>query len=727
MALSYQNYTGDNVTDTFSIPFTYTDTSEISVTVDGVAQTGLTFPSASTVQLTSPPATSTLVQVRRSTDLTARAIDYVSGSVLTEEDLDNANIQVFHAAQEAVDKSNDGITLDSDDKWNAQSKVIKNVATPVSSNDASNKAYVDTVAGSASAAAASAAAAATSATAAATSATNAATSATNSATSAASSSTSASNSAASASSASASAATATTQAGIATTKAGEASTSASNAATSESNAASSASAAATSETNAASSASTASTAATNAATSETNAATSETNAATSATAAASSATSAASSASTATTKASEASTSATNAATSASSASSSATAAATSATNAATSETNAASSATSASSAQTAAESAQTAAESARDATLAAYDNFDDRYLGVKSSDPTLDNDGNALVAGTLYFNSTDGSMKLYNGSAWVAAYVSGADYLALSGGTMTGDVSFGDNNKAIFGAGSDLQLYHDGTHSYIYENGTGSLRVRATEFDVQQVSNGNSIFRSDGSSAQLLENGTVRLETTSTGIDVTGNIIFDGGTTSADINFGDNDRAKFGAGNDLQIWHSGTSSNIQDSGTGNLNISADQLVVYNAGASEKKAEFTSNGAVDLYYDNVKKFETTSYGVDISGSVVADTHNVSSASGAYVQNFDTYQHFKYEMSGNVTLNNPTTEKAGQSGHMIFIQDATGGRTLSLGTDYETVGGAGITLSSAANATDIVPYVVLSSGRILLGTPQLAFA
>ena len=85
MALSYQNYTGDNVTDTFSIPFTYTDTSEISVTVDGVAQTGLTFPSASTVQLTSPPATSTLVQVRRATDLTARSIDYVSGSVLTEE------------------------------------------------------------------------------------------------------------------------------------------------------------------------------------------------------------------------------------------------------------------------------------------------------------------------------------------------------------------------------------------------------------------------------------------------------------------------------------------------------------------------------------------------------------------------------------------------------------------------------------------------------------------
>ena len=85
----------------------------------------------------------------------------------------------------------------------------------------------------------------------------------------------------------------------------------------------------------------------------------------------------------------------------------------------------AASSATDAETAQTAAESAQSAAESARDSTLAAFDSFDDRYLGTKTSDPTLDNDGNALVAGALYFNSVSGIMKVYTGSAWVAAYVS--------------------------------------------------------------------------------------------------------------------------------------------------------------------------------------------------------------------------------------------------------------------------------------------------------------
>ena len=92
---------------------------------------------------------------------------------------------------------------------------------------------------------------------------------------------------------------------------------------------------------------------------------------------------------------------------------------------------NASTNATNAANSATAAGNAQTAAEAARDATLTAYDNFDDRYLGSKTSNPTLDNDGNALVAGSLYFNSVDGAMKVYTGSVWVAAYVSGTDYLA--------------------------------------------------------------------------------------------------------------------------------------------------------------------------------------------------------------------------------------------------------------------------------------------------------
>ena len=165
---------------------------------------------------------------------------------------------------------------------------------------------------------------------------------------------------------------------------------------------------------------------------ETNAETSETNASSSQTASASSATAASSSATaaqTAETNAELAETgvaaSAATATTKANTATTKASEASASATNAATSESNAATSATSSASSATASETAKTASEAAKDAALAALDSFDDRYLGQKAANPALDNDGNALVAGALYFNTTDDTMKVYDGSVWLAAYAS--------------------------------------------------------------------------------------------------------------------------------------------------------------------------------------------------------------------------------------------------------------------------------------------------------------
>ena len=104
-------------------------------------------------------------------------------------------------------------------------------------------------------------------------------------------------------------------------------------------------------------------------------------------------------------------------------------------------------------------------------------------------------------------------------------------------------------------------------------------------------------------------------------------------------------------------------------------------------------------------------------------STLTDTSNT----GSVTLDFRANQNFVLTLTGNVTLANPTTETAGQSGIMVFIQDGTGSRTLSLGTDYETAGGAGITLSTAASAVDVVPYFVKASGSIQLGAPQKAFS
>jgi hypothetical protein len=173
-------------------------------------------------------------------------------------------------------------------------------------------------------------------------------------------------------------------------------------------AAASASTASTQATNAASSASSASTSASSASTSATNAATSASSVTASVASCTASQTAAATSATNAATSASGASTSATTATTQAGIATTQAGIATTQATNASTSASNAASSAT---------------------AAAASYDSFDDRYLGAKSSDPSVDNDGNALLTGALYWNTTSSEMRVYSGSAWITSYLPASAY----------------------------------------------------------------------------------------------------------------------------------------------------------------------------------------------------------------------------------------------------------------------------------------------------------
>ena len=220
------------------------------------------------------------------------------------------------------------------------------------------------------------------------------------------------------------------------------------AATSAASAAASATAAATSATSAAASATAAATSASSALTSQTAAATSATSAANSATAAATSATSAANSASAAATSATSAAASETAASTSASSASASSSAAATSASSAA----------TSASSALTSANSAATSASSA----AASYDSFDDRYLGAKASDPTVDNDGNPLITGALYFNTAIPAMKVYTGSAWQIVAADTSNFVDKSLWTAKGAL------VSATGAGTPATLTVASTNGYV-------------------------------------------------------------------------------------------------------------------------------------------------------------------------------------------------------------------------------------------------------------------
>ena len=145
--------------------------------------------------------------------------------------------------------------------------------------------------------------------------------------------------------------------------------------------------------------------------------------------------------------------------------------------------------------------------------------------------------------------------------------------------------------------------------------------------------------------------------------------------------------------------------------------------------ADDKAIKFGNDQDATIEYDEDGDDQLKIGGKPIAftNAAVGKTDTDTSNSGNVTLDFDANQNFVLTLTGNVTLDNPTTEKVGQSGFIAFIQDGTGSRTITLGTDYETAGGAGLTLTATASATDLVPYVIVAANRVLLGTPQLAFS
>jgi hypothetical protein len=306
-----------------------------------------------------------------------------------------------------------------------------------------------------------------------------------------------------------------------------------------------------------------------------------------------------------------------------------ATNAATSASNAATSETNAATSASNASTSETNAASSATAAAASAAAAEASADFFDDVYLGSKSSDPSVDNDGDALNAGDLYFNTTSNTMRVYSGSAWQDAAVDSSGFVQTTGDTMTGDlalsgadITFGDNDKAIFGAGSDLQIYHDGVTggSYIRELGSSSLFIQGANVVIEDPDGNNMIRAADGGEAQLYHNGSQKLATTSTGVDITGTLTSDGLTVEdadgATIRIQSSDTSVDGGSlgqlefysNDASTGGTGVKGKIQvsDNGSSGQNYEMNFFTGYVTGgatAETKKMSIGPYGDISFYED----------------------------------------------------------------------------------------------------------------------------
>ena len=176
---------------------------------------------------------------------------------------------------------------------------------------------------------------------------------------------------------------------------------------------------------------------------------------------------------------------------------------------------------------------------------------------------------------------------------------------------TNGNDIIVADNDLIKYGTGGDLLISHNGTDSTIH-NLTGNLRVRnAGQFQVTKGSTENMIVGVPDGAVELYHDNSKKFETTSDGIQVTGAIF-----ASGKLDIPDNAKLMLGDSDDLQIYHNGSSSFIQDEGTGSLKLTTNGTGVdIQKGTSETIARFIADGAVELYYNNDKKFLTQSDGV----------------------------------------------------------------------------------------------------------------
>ena len=202
--------------------------------------------------------------------------------------------------------------------------------------------------------------------------------------------------------------------------------------------------------------------------------------------------------------------------------------------------------------------------------------------------------------------------------------------------------------------------------------------------------------------------------------------VTFDGATAGRDIvfdrsdnqlEFADNAKAEFGTGGDLEIYHDGT-DNYLAAVAGHLNILGDGTneIQIRAVYNEESIVATPNGGVDLYHNNVKKLETESGGISLTGGAAA---NVTALSDGATITIDmaTACHHSVTLGGNRTFAAPSNQVVGQAGSIFITQDGTGSRTASFNSAFKFVGGTAPTLSTAANAVDRIDYIILSSNVI----------
>jgi len=270
-----------------------------------------------------------------------------------------------------------------------------------------------------------------------------------------------------------------------------------------------------------------------------------------------------------------------------------------------------------------------------------------------------------------------------------------------VSGGSIAGTLS-----TAAQGNVTSLGTLTALTIDNMVHNGDSIVMTPSTDDTVTMTAATNGAFSlvtvdtaAAAANIQITADGTAELAGTTVTLDSGADIVLDA------------------AGNNVTFKSGGTS--ILDFS----NSSSDAIIT--ASVQDKDIIFKGDDGGSAVTSLT--MDMSAAGKSIFGAAAVGSTQTANATGSTTLDFDTYQNFVLTATGNVTLANPSTESAGQSGIIVLIQDGTGSRTLSTGSDFEWPAGTAGTISTSGNAVDVIPYLVDASNSILLGAPQLAFA
>ena len=317
-------------------------------------------------------------------------------------------------------------------------------------------------------------------------------------------------------------------------------------------------------------------------------------------------------------------------------------------------------------------------------------------------------------------------------------------DYVAVTGDTMTGNLSFGDNDKAIFGAGSDLQIYHDGSNSFIVDNGTGNLQIDANDFRVRKPDGSEAMIHAnaDGAVKLFYDGGaTPKLATTATGIDVTGTVTADGltvetgsGNTYPTVS---TNADEIVIANKSASGPSGITIFSDNASQGNIFFGDEQdadsgRIVYDHNGNANTLSFFANGTLRQKIDgstgDISFYEATGTTPKFFWDASAEALGIGTAApsemlhvdGGNMQFTNTVSndsriYFTHSTSANRRSYIGALETDGNGNSLIFAPNANGA-DASEAMRIDSSGNVGIGTSSAAYPLTVNGYIGVRGGN-----------